>query len=70
MRGMLSENVQIITSMRENLLNGLLNNNIDLMERFDKNITDISSHLAAFPITMPPLQVQVNKALINQHMVR
>lgn len=49
----LQENVLIINRMRDNLLNGSLNDNVELMMRFRTNITAVLNWLTTLPPQMP-----------------
>ena len=60
----LQENVLIINRMRDNLLNGSLNDNVELMMRFRTNITAVLNWLTTLPPQMPQMPVQINCALM------
>jgi len=64
---LLDENLQVINVMRENLVNGKINENIELMIRFQSNISTVLKMLAVLSGTssaqMPPLPVKLNTSL-------
>lgn len=46
----LRENISVINSIRDNLINGKFDANMRLMQRFRMNITGISTWLATLPV--------------------
>lgn len=64
---LLEENVQIITIIRENLVNGSIKINYSLMRKFAANISRILKWQSMQPVcaNMPPLPVKLNTSFLT-----
>lgn len=63
-QSILGQNLMIINTMRDNLLNGRLDSNRQLADQFRENISKTIQWLNRLPAQLPPLPVQINATIL------